>query len=299
VGGGTDSALYFDGFNGYRFEAGNIVLGRSIELRPRGGMLTVNGVISGAFALGKSEQGVLWLNGANTYSGGTTISNGYVVAGHDVAFGGGSAAVQFRGASFSQVLASGVRTIGRAFENTATGSTQTLGGLDAGAKLFSGALTLTRGINITAEVGGDVTFSGAASGAGGLTKVGSGTVILAPSAGNAFTGAVTVAAGTLEGRATATGSPFGANTAFTVANGTLLLANLTGATASAVSTGALTVNSGAAIVAVNGGGQAATFTFGSLARSANATLTLKGTDTDLGSAGAEKVVFTTLPATAR
>lgn len=295
AGGGGNSALFFDGLNGYRFELGNVVLSRAVDLRPRGGMVTVNGVISGAFALGKNEQGVLWLNGANTYTGGTTISNGYVVAGHDAAFGNSSTAVQFRNNSFSQVLASGVRTIGHAFENTATGSTQTLGGLDAGAKLFSGALTLTRGINVTAEVGGDVTFSGAASGAGGLTKVGTGTVILAPSAGNAFTGAVTVAAGTLEGRATATGSPFGANTAFTVANGTLRLSNLTGATASAASTGALAVNSGAAIVAVNGGGQATTFTFGSLTRSANATLTLKGTDTDLGSAGAEKVVFTTSP----
>jgi len=296
AGGGGNSALFFDGYNGYRFQLGDIVLSRSVDLRPRGGMVTVNGVISGAtFALGKNEQGVLWLNGANTYTGGTTISNGYVVAGNNAAFGNSATAVQFRGASFSQILASGVRTISRAFENTATGSTQTLGGLDTGAKTFSGALTLTRGINVTAEIGGDVTFSGAASGVGGLTKVGAGTVILAPSAGNAFTGGVSVVAGTLEGRATATGSPFGANTAFTVADGTLRLANLTGAAASAVSSGALTINSGSAIVAVNGGGQATTFTFGSLTRSANATLTLKGTDTDLGSAGAEKVVFTTPP----
>ena len=295
AGGGGNSSLYFDGFNGYRFQLGNIVLSRSIDLRPRSGLLTVNGVISGAFALGKNEQGVLWLNGANTYTGGTTVTNGYVVAGNDAAFGNSATAVQFRGNTFSQVLASGVRTLSRAFENTASGSTQTLGGLDAGAKLFSGALTLTRGIAVTAAVGGDVTFSGAIGGVGGLTKVGAGRVILAPATGNAFTGGIAVTEGELVGRATATGSPFGANTAFTVADGALRLANATGAANSTTTTGGLTINSGNAAVVVEGGGQATSLAFGSLTRTANATLTLKGVDTDLGGATNEKVVFTAAP----
>ena len=295
AGGGGNSTLYFDGFNGYRFQLGDIILSRAIDLRPRGGVLTVNGVISGAFALGKNEQGVLRLNGANTYTGGTTVTNGYVVAGHDAAFGNSATPVQFRGTLFSQILASGVRSISRAFENTSTGSTQTLGGIDAGAKTFSGALTLTRGINVTAAVGGDVTFSGAIGGAGGLNKVGAGKVVLAPSAGNAFTGAVSIAEGELVGRSVASGSAFGTNTTFTVSDGTLRLLNATGATNTTASTGGLTINSGNATVAVEGGGQSTTLSFGSLTRTANATLTLKGASTDLGGATTEKVVFTAAP----
>lgn len=68
----------------------------------------------------------------------------------------------------------GVRTINRNFNNTATGSVQTLGGLDAGAKLFSGNINLSaRGLNLTALIGGDVTFGGTISGAGagGSTKL--------------------------------------------------------------------------------------------------------------------------------
>ena len=296
AGGGGNSSLYFDGFNGYRYQLGAIVLNRSIDLRPRSGLLTVNGVISGAtFALGKNEQGVLWLNGANTYTGGTTVSNGYVVAGNDAAFGNSATAVQFRGNAFAQILASGVRTLARGFENTSSGSTQTLGGLDAGAKLFSGALTLTRGIAVTAAVGGDVTFTGAITGLGGLTKVGAGRVILAPAAGNAFTGAIAVSEGELVGRAVAAGSPFGVNTAFTVSDGSLRLVNATGAASTTTTTGALTINSGNATVVVEAGGQPTTKTFGSLTRSANATLTLKGVETDLGGATNEKVVFTAAP----
>ncbi len=296
AGGGGNSALYFDAFNGYRYQLGNVVLNRSIDLRPRSGLLTVNGVISGAtFALGKNEQGVLWLNGANTYTGGTTVSNGYVVAGNDAAFGNSATAVQFRGNAFSQILASGVRTLSRGFENTATASTQTLGGLDAGAKLFSGALTLTRGVAVTSAVGGDVTFSGAISGSGGLTKVGAGRVILAPATGNAFTGAVAVTEGELVGRVVAAGSAFGANTAFTVSDGSLRLVNATGAAGAATTTGGLTINSGNATVVVEAGGQPTAQTFGSLTRTANATLTFKGVETDLGGATNERVVFTAAP----
>jgi autotransporter-associated beta strand protein len=295
AGGGGNSSLYFDAFNGYRYQLGNIVLNRSIDLRPRSGLLTVNGVISGANALGKNEQGVLWLNGANTYTGGTTVTNGYVVAGNDAAFGNSATSVQFRNNTFSQILASGVRTLSRPFENTATGSTQTLGGLDAGAKLFSGALTLTRGIAVTAAVGGDVTFTGAITGVGGLTKVGAGKVILAPATGNAFTGGIAVTEGELVGRATAAGSAFGANSAFTLSDGVLRLANATGAANTTASTGGLTINSGNAAVVVEGGAQATTFTFASLTRTGDATLTLKGVDTDLGGATNEKVVFTAAP----
>jgi autotransporter-associated beta strand protein len=296
------SAVWFDGSAGYRFTVnGSTTLSRISDFRTRGARTTLQGVVSGAFALGKYEQGTLVLNAANTFSGGTNVYNGYLVAGHDTAFN--TQAVTFSGGTFSQVLASGVRTIANAFTNSTSGSTQTLGGLDAGAKTFTGTLTLTRSLNLTATAGGDVTFTGAASGTGGLTKDGNGRVILAPAAGtgHAFTGAVTVNGGVLEGRAQATsGSPFGTNTAVTLSNGRLHLQGLAAPTAHSVTTttGALTLDTGGTSILV-ADVAADTFetklTFGSLTRTANATLILKGQRTDLGAASEEKVAFTTAP----
>jgi autotransporter-associated beta strand protein len=296
------SAVWFDGSAGYRFTVnGTTTLSRISDFRTRGALVTLQGVVSGAFALGKYEQGTLVLNAANTYSGGTNVYNGYLVAGHDTAFN--TQAVTFSGGTFSQVLASGTRTIANAFTNSATGSSQTLGGLDAGAKTFSGALTMTRSLNLTATASGDVIFTGVASGAGGLTKEGNGRIILAPSTGtgNSFTGAVAVTSGVLEGRAQSTsGSPFGANTAITLTDGRLHLQGLAAPTAHSVTTttGALTVDTGATGILV-ADVSADTFetklTFGSLTRTADATLILKGQRTDLGSAGEEKASFTTAP----
>lgn len=303
TGGGDSSAIYFDGFNGYRFEVtGNTVLNRSIVLRPRGAITTLSGVVSGAGTniLEKSEQGTLILSGNNTFSGGLLTSNGYVVAAHDNALG--TAGATFRNNAFTQILASGVRTIGNAFTNTATGSSQTLGGLDAGAKTFSGGINLSsRGVSLTAVSGGDTTFTGTISGAFGITKTGNGTVILNPaSGGNTFnTGGVTVSQGTLVGEAQLAGDPFGANNPFTVSNGALRLNNNTGAANATTSTGSLTINSGNAAVMVDGsgsGGNATTLTFGGLTRTGNSTLTLKGITTDLGAATNEVVAFTAAPA---
>lgn len=323
VNGGTSSALYFDGFNGYKFELGNVVLNRPLAgtatstgtvFRTRGALTTINGVLSGSAinAFEKSEQGTLVLNGNNTYLGTTTISNGTVIAGHDNAFGAATTNIVLRNNAFSNLLASGVRTINRNIENTATGSTQTIGGLDAGAKLFSGNLILnSRGVNFTSATGGDTTFSGSISevtAGQGITKTGNGTVILNPSSGtgNTYTGTTTVSAGTLQGQAQATsGSPFGVNSAFNVSNGILKLQGLAAPTANSntATTAALTLNDfGGGTVAVNDVAADSfntQFTFGSLARSNSNVLTFKGERTGLGAtAGEERITFTAAPTVA-
>ena len=298
--GNTASALYFDSNQGYRLTVtGATTLTRTLtDFRTRGALLTLEGAVGGAGALHKYEQGTLVLAGTNTYTGATNIYNGYVVAANDAAFGGATSAVTFNGGSFAQILASGTRTIGRAITNSATGSTQTIGGLDAGAKTFSGTVTLTRGINVTAVPGGDVSFTGVLGGAGGVNMTGTGTVILNNS--NTYTGATTVANGTLVGRAQASGSPFGNNSVFTISNGALRLENTTGGTNNTVTTGALNVSSGTATIVVdNSSSTGTTFTFGSLVRTNNATVVLRGATTDLGTAGNEKLAFTAAPAVAK
>lgn len=298
--GNTASALYFDSNQGYRLTVtGATTLTRTLtDFRTRGALLTLEGPVGGAGALHKYEQGTLVLANANTYTGATNIYNGYVIAANDAAFGNTTSAITFNGTSFAQILASGTRTINRAITNSATGSTQTVGGLDAGAKTFGGAFTLTRGINVTAVPGGDVSFTGVMSGAGGVNMAGTGTVILNNS--NTYTGPTTVANGTLVGRAQASGSPFGNNSIFTISNGSLRLENTTGVSNNTTTTGALNVNGGnATIVVDNGSSPNTTLTFGSLVRTSNATVVLRGATTDLGTAGNEKLAFTSAPAVAK
>jgi autotransporter-associated beta strand protein len=322
LGAGTGSTMYFDGSAGYRLQVtGGTTLAKDWTFRPRGAILELNGVVSGAFGLEKAEQGTLILNGNNTYTGfavstgitptlagaiNTIISNGYVIAGHDNAFGTAAGPVILRNNAFSSTLASGVRTISRNFENLGTGSTQTIGGLDAGAKTFSGNIVMnSRGLSLYSVTGGDVSFTGTFSevtAGQGITKTGNGTVILNPASGtgNTYTGATTVTTGTLEGRAQATsGSPFGNNSAFTVSNGVLRLANNTGAANTTITTGALNINSSNANIQIDStgaGGNSTTLIFGSLARTNSATLTMRGLTSDLGGATNEVLSFTAAPA---
>ena len=73
--------------------------------------------------------------------------------------------------------------------------------------------------------------------------------------------------------------------------------NFTAAVNTTSSTGALTISTGnAALIVDNTGGTSTTLGFGSLARSNNATFTLKGITTDIGTAGNEKISFTSAPA---
>ncbi|TLD72428.1 PEP-CTERM sorting domain-containing protein [Phragmitibacter flavus] len=304
VSGLTNFDLIFDGFHGYRLTVdGGFTMGRDANFRTRGALLTIQGAINdgaSTFNLLKAEQGTLWLNGNNTYSGTTTLNNGYLVAGHDNAFGDGSSAISMAGGSFSQLLLSGTRNLSRSITNNGTGSTQTIGGLDAGSKTFSGTITATRGINITAETGGDVTFTGLITGAGGITKVGNGTVIIDRATGNTYAGANIIADGVLIGKAQAGAvSPFGTNAAFTVTNGTLQIDGLAGNTNTAT-TAALTVGGGGGRVVVNDAADSFTtqFTFGSLVAptgtAAGGTLVFNSTVGNLG--GESQIRFTTAPA---
>lgn len=290
--GSAASAIYFDGFGGYRTTiTGATTLTRTLtDFRTRGALLTLEGVVGGAGALHKYDQGTLVLANDNTYTGATNLYNGYIVAAHDNAFGAAVSNIDFRGGSFTQVLASGVRAIGRNFVNSATGSTQTLGGLDAGAKTFSGNVTMSRSMDLYAVTGGDVTFSGVLSAAGGVNKVGDGLVVL--SNANTYTGGTTVSNGTLVGGAQSSGSPFGTG-AFTVANGNLILQGIAGSTNT--TGGALTINGGNALVGVHAPAGNTQLTFASLTRSNNATLILKGGNTDIGAPSSEIISLLAAP----
>lgn len=150
-----------------------------------GNNLTLNGVISGSGSLTKISNHTLTLGGANTYSGGTLVSGGFVAISMDGASSGSAG-------NLGSVPA------------TATANNLTL---NNGGLLDSASLTLNtnRGITLVgtglldAASGVTFTVNGNISGSGGLTVDGgagdTGTIVLGGT--NTFGGTTLVSVGTL------------------------------------------------------------------------------------------------------
>lgn len=125
------------------------------------------GPITGTGALVKEGSGTLTLGAANSFSGGTTLTGGRLVAGAAGALGTG--ALDF---AANATLA---------FGTTAS---------------FANALSIADGVTATLDTAGrNATLSGVISGDGALSKVGAGTLTLA--APNSFGGGTTLTGGTL------------------------------------------------------------------------------------------------------
>lgn len=226
--------------------SGNILLDRSILLQNTNASssrnFTVSGVISGAGGIDASvnlSTNRLILTGANTYSGGTTITTGTLRTGNASALGTG------------QVAFHESNTTALELNNTAL-SVQSLSGGGSSASVVtggtSGILTIT-GDNVSAA-----SFAGVISGTGGLVKNGAGEQIL--TGANTFSGATEINGGTLR---LGSGSAVGlANTSgVTIAGGTLV----NGAGDSALGVGAVSMSSGA--ITPGGVGTVGSFTVAS------------------------------------
>ncbi|PZP55579.1 MAG: hypothetical protein DI586_06375 [Micavibrio aeruginosavorus] len=148
--------------------ARNIILGTGGgSISANGSNSTITGIISGTGALTKISTGMLTLSGANTYSGGTTVSGGTLSISANNNLGTGAL-----------TLNGGTLRSGAAYTNTHA--------ISLGA---SNGTIDTNGFNTTA--------SGVISGAGSLTKSGTGTLIL--SGTNTYSGGTSVTGGVLEG----------------------------------------------------------------------------------------------------
>ncbi len=180
---------------------------------------TWSGVLSGEGGLAKAGVGTLTLSGPNTYSGGTTINQGTIAVSADTGLGASTGPLTFNGGTLQ-------------FDSSFDLSPSRAITLNAANNGFAGGGTFDTNGNTS-------TISQGIEGAGGLTKAGAGTLTL--SGPNTYTGATTVAAGTLAAGAVDT---LPRMTAVTVeAPGTLDLAGFNQSIGSLAGEGAVTLGS--------------------------------------------------------
>ncbi|HYT66058.1 MAG TPA: autotransporter-associated beta strand repeat-containing protein [Vicinamibacterales bacterium] len=167
-----------------------------------------NGSISGTGSLTKAGSGVVVLNGTNTYTGGTTVSDGGLMgttsslqgtianSGQVIFDQGTNGAYTGAMSGTGSLVKQGTGTVTLTGANTYSGGTLVLGGtLEGDTTSLQGAI-----VNEARLVFNQLTdgiFSGSMSGSGSLTKLGAGTLTL--TGPGAFTGGVTISAGGIIG----------------------------------------------------------------------------------------------------
>ncbi|WP_304350731.1 Ig-like domain-containing protein, partial [Comamonas testosteroni] len=235
--------------------------------------LTLSGVISGSGTLVKNGQGILQLDGYNTYTGATNVTAGTLIANHANALGTLAGATTV--SSGATVRIAGGLTIGEAFTISGTGkqvSAVNYGALhlNSGSSTLSGNITLAGDADISAAGAATLTLSGTLGGASSLNKTDAGTLTLTSASNSgSLSGGMTVTGGTLS---VSSDSQLAAGT-LTLNGGTLAL---TGATTvdNAISLAASSTVSASANATLSG---SITGT-GGLTKTGASTLTLSGSN---------------------
>ncbi len=183
--GATGNALTFS--SGTLVANGTFSLSGTVTLDSGGGAIntagsntvTLTGNMIGSGDFTKEGTGTVILTGNNTYSGTTTINGGTLIASNGNAIGNSSDVI-LANVSGARLVLSSSETIG-----SLSG-----GGAAGGNVVLNGSTILTTGGNNTST-----TYAGSISGTGGVTKTGTGTMVL--SGTNTYTGDTNITQGTL------------------------------------------------------------------------------------------------------
>ena len=161
---------------------GNVVDNGALAF-DRSDPVSFGGTISGTGAVNQIGTGSTTLTATNTYSGGTLLAAGELIAGNISALGTGALTV-------------GANAAGTTLDNTAA------------APSLANAIILNPSANLTVAGSNPLTLTGTISGGGALTKNGASTLIL--TADNSYAGGTTINAGILQvGNGGASGSIIG------------------------------------------------------------------------------------------
>ncbi|MBH0645060.1 autotransporter-associated beta strand repeat-containing protein [Salmonella enterica] len=183
--------------------SGDVTDNATLELNTGG---TFDNVISGSGQVVKSGDEMLTLSGANSYTGGTTISGGTLVVSNVEALGSGdvtdNATLELNtGGDFDNniggtgsVVKSGDKTLTLSGANSYTGGTTISGGTLVATNVEAlGSGDVTDNAVLELNTGG--TFDNVISGSGQVVK--SGDEMLTLSGANSYTGGTTISGGTL------------------------------------------------------------------------------------------------------
>ena len=201
----TGSGSRFETAANFQFSGAGINLASGSITIGGTGNTTVTSIMSGAGALAKDGASTLALQGANTFTGGVTISGGSVSvtsignggqAGNLGAASNASANLALDGGSLVY-NASGIAGSNRGMTVTANGGTFVNANATAGFFLANGSpVSIAPSGVFTVDGPGSTVIGNAIIGAGALRKTGDGQLFL-DNPGNSFTGGVTISGGTL------------------------------------------------------------------------------------------------------
>ena len=309
---GATAVLNMGGFN--IGSAASVVGSGTGSLNFRAGTLrNVNeingGGVAAAATLNKTTAGTLLLNTSNAYTGFTTVTAGVLLITNGNALGGISQGTTVSASGAALEISNNITTAAEGLTLNGTG----VGGSGAlrntsGTNTYTGAVSLGSDARINSDAGlltidvvsgnalsgafnvtfggtGDITVADAvATGVGGLTKDGGGTLTLAGM--NSYTGVTTISGGTLSvgtlangGGASGVGQASNATSNLVFSGGTLQYTGATvstdrGFTVNAGNTGVIDVSNAATRLTLTGNSAATT---GNLQKVGSGALTLNGT----------------------
>jgi autotransporter-associated beta strand protein len=254
--GAAGGNLAFDGGT-LRFLAG-VTTNRAVTLNAGGGIVDTNGnnatlasTVSGTGSLTKTGTGTLTLGANNNYRGGTAINGGTLAISADNNLGDAGGNLAFDGGTLRFLL--GVTT--------------------------NRAVTLNAGGGIVDTNGNNATFASTVSGAGGLTKTGTGRLTLEGN-NNSYIGATTINGGTLAG---GVANAFSAVSAIAINSGGTLDLGGFAQTVNTINLAGGTLENGSLTGAVNSTGGTVTGLGGSASlTTTNGTTTLDGSNSYSG-----------------
>ncbi|WP_157772396.1 autotransporter-associated beta strand repeat-containing protein [Lacunisphaera limnophila] len=223
AGTGVDTNGALRNVSGTNSFAGAITLTADTEIQSDAGSLTLTGAINGSAAsrtltidgagnisatnaiganistLTKNGTGTLTLSGTNLYTGNTTLNGGTTAIANNAALGDATGTTTVNGGA-TLALSGGISVA----ENLTTfgQGVSSLGAIrnTGGSNTLSGTITLSSETYLGVDAGTTLTATGAIGGTAGLSKQGTGTLILDSATANTYDGTTAIAAGTLEVR---------------------------------------------------------------------------------------------------